>query len=197
MTTLIIDSALKQMYIALVKDNKVLFEKYELGKNDHAKNIVALVDLALSRNKMTVDNLDEIVCGVGPGSYTGVRMAVTIAKMIGSFKKVSVYPISSLFLMASGTDGVVLSTVDARRGNSFGAIIDTVNGKFIVNEGLYETAKLKEANYEIEVNEENFVVNPLRVIKYKGDKVENIELLVPNYLRDTEAERNLHDKETN
>ncbi|MBR3617435.1 MAG: tRNA (adenosine(37)-N6)-threonylcarbamoyltransferase complex dimerization subunit type 1 TsaB, partial [Acholeplasmatales bacterium] len=138
-----------------------------------------------------VDDLSEVVVGIGPGSYTGVRMAVTVGKMIAAFKHISLYSVSTLKLMASGYNGIVLSMIDARRGNSFGAIFDTTKNKFIVEEALTETNKLKENDYEFEVNEASYKVNPLLVLTYK-EKVENPDLLIPNYLRDTEAERNLN-----
>ena len=82
MYTLIIDSATKVLYHALVKDDKVVKEIYTKGQNDHAKNIVSLIEKMLKEENITVDNLDKIVCGIGPGSYTGVRMAVTVTKFL-------------------------------------------------------------------------------------------------------------------
>ena len=87
MYSLILDSATKILYVALIKDNETLYESYIEGKNDHAKNIVAKVDEALKKSNITVNELNEVIVGIGPGSYTGVRMAVTVAKMLAVFKK--------------------------------------------------------------------------------------------------------------
>ena len=193
MYSLILDSATQILYVALIKDNKkVLFEKYIEGKNDHAKNIVKVVDDALKSADITSDNLDEVVVGIGPGSYTGVRMAVTVAKMLAVFKKnIKIYTISTLKLIASNYKGVVLSSIDARRGNCFGTIIDVKNNKYIVDEALMPYEELKKNNYEFEANEGEFKVDPIYVLENKVE-VSNPHLLVPNYLRDTEAERNLN-----
>ena len=190
MYTLILDSATKILYISLIKDNKVLFEKYLEGFNDHAKNIVYLVDEALKENKISVDDLGKIVVGIGPGSYTGVRMAVTVAKMLSSFKEIPLYEISTLKLMASGKKGIILSMIDARRNSSFAAIIDTKKDKYVLTEGLYENDKLLDMDYEEVSKEDCFIVDPIYVIN-NSTIVENVDLLTPNYLRDTEAERNL------
>lgn len=190
MYTLILDSATKILYISLIKDNKVLFEKYLEGFNDHAKNIVYLVDEALKENKISVDDLGKIVVGIGPGSYTGVRMAVTVAKMLSSFKEIPLYEISTLKLMASGKKGIILSMIDARRNSSFAAIIDTKKDKYVLTEGLYENDKLLDMDYEEVSKEDCFIVDPIYVIN-NSTVVENVDLLTPNYLRDTEAERNL------
>ena len=78
MYTLILDSATKTLYVALLKDNNVLKEIYLEGRNDHAKNIVLKVEEILNDNNIKAFDLDDIIVGIGPGSYTGVRMAVTV-----------------------------------------------------------------------------------------------------------------------
>ena len=193
MISLILDSATKRLYSCLIKDNKVLFEKYIEGKNDHAKYIVSVVEEALKENKLKVDDLDELIVGIGPGSYTGVRMAVTVMKMFSTFKDIKLYKISTLKLMSSSYKGAVLSYIDARHGNVFASIYDTAKNKYLKEEGIYALDELKNLDYEVEFNEDTYVVDQAYVLKNK-ELVENPDLLVPNYLRDTEAERNLNDK---
>lgn len=193
MYSLILDSATKILYVALVNDNKVLYEEYVEGKNDHAKNIVYKVDVALKAAGITVDSLDEVIVGIGPGSYTGVRMAVTVGKMLAVFKKnIKLYSISTLKLMASGKKGIVLSMIDARRNNSFGMIIDMNKNEYIINECLIANDELKNNKYDEIVTDSSYTVDPFYILNNKV-LVEEPHLLVPNYLRDTEAERNLHD----
>ena len=191
MYSLIIDSATKVLYIALVCDNKIVKEVYMKGEHDHAKNIVYLVDEALKTAKIEVDQLSKIIVGIGPGSYTGVRMGVTVSKMMASFKNVPLYKISTLKLIASGSKGIVLSMVDARHNQSFAAIIDTNKDKYVLDEGMYDNNTLLESNYEFVSNESEFIVDPFYVIS-NSELVSNPDLLVPNYLRDTEAERNIN-----
>ena len=192
MYSLILDSSTKKLYVCLVSDNKILFEKYIEGRNDHAKNIVSTIDEALKSASIDTDRLNEVIVGVGPGSYTGVRMAVAVAKMMAVFKKnIKLYTISTLMLMSSNKKGLVLSSIDARRGNCFGMIIDNDNLKYVINEGLISYEELKNNKYDVEVTEENFVVDPIYVLNNKKIVLEP-HLLVPNYLRDTEAERNIN-----
>ena len=87
----------------------------------------------------------------------------------------------------------ILSYIDARHGNVCGAIYDTTKNKFLKEEAIYILDELKENDYEVEHNEDTYVVDPFNVLKNK-EEVTNPDLLVPNYLRDTEAERNLNDK---
>jgi len=192
MYSLILDSATKILYIALVKDNALLEDIYVNGQNDHAKNIVSKIDDLLKKYNIESKDLNEVICGYGPGSYTGVRMAVTVAKMISVFMNIPLYTISTLLLMASGKKGKVLSMIDARRGNSFGMIFDMDKNAYIVEEALYSTEELMKNNYDNVVSENDFKVDPIYCLKNKK-LVENPDLLIPNYLRETEAERNLND----
>ncbi len=192
MYSLLLDSSTKILYIALIKDNSLLEDIYVTGQNDHAKNIVSKVDFLLKKYNIESKDLNNVICGYGPGSYTGVRMAVTVAKMLSVFMNIPLYKISTLKLMASGSNGKVLAIIDARRGNSFGMIYDMNKNEYIQNEGLYETNLLKSKEYDNIVTEESFKVNPIYCFNNK-ELVENPDLLIPNYLRETEAERNLND----
>ncbi len=188
MYTLIIDSATKVLYHALVKDQEVIYESYTKGQNDFAKNIVKIIEDIYNKFNITTKDLSKVVCGIGPGSYTGVRMAVTVSKMLAVFGNVPLYQISTLELMCSGYASKTLATIDARRGNSFSAIYE--NNKLVLNEALRNTEDVLKENYDIRVTEENYKVNPIKVIEY-ATHVENPHGLNPNYLQETEAERNL------
>ena len=82
--------------------------------------------------------------------------------------------------------------IDARRGNSFASIIDMDTNEYILKEGMYPNDELLNMVHDNVVTQEEFKVNPLYVLKNKN-LVEVPTLLEPNYLRETEAERNLHD----
>ena len=192
MKTLILDSSTKILYTSLIIDGNVVYETYIEGQNDYAKSIVYEIDLACKKAGIKVLDLDSVIVGIGPGSYTGVRMAVSVGKMITTLEKdIKLYKISSLVLMASGYDGLVRATIDARRGNCFGCVFNTLNNEFIVDETLIERVKLEQINVDYLVNENQYKVNPLKVLEL-SELVLEPRTLVPNYLRDTEAERNLN-----
>ena len=149
------------------------------------------VQAFLKEHNLKICDLNNVYCGYGPGSYTGVRISVTIAKMLASFSNINLYGISSLFLAGSGYDNKNVAVMfDARRGNSFCACYGEVeiNDKLRNNEEFLNM--LSEANDLVLVKEENFKVNPLKVIKH-AFRVNDVEAFVPNYLRITEAEYNL------
>jgi len=188
MYSLIVDSSTKVLYLCLLKDNIVVDERYINGRNDHAKNILSNIENMLNNQNIKIVELDSIIAGVGPGSYTGVRMAVTVAKMVATNSNVKLYGISSLYLMSSGYDGNVLSMIDARRGNSFCVAIS--NDEIVKEELLRNTEQFINENpgYTV-VNEDNIKVNPIKVLNKKVLEA-NPHGFAPNYLRETEAERN-------
>lgn len=191
MLSLIIDTSTKFLYLAIVNDNQVIATKCHEGMKNHAGMSVYLIDCMLKENNYSVDDIKAIYCGVGPGSYTGVRISVTIAKMLASFKGIPLYKVSSLFLASSGyTAKNIAVTFDARRGNVFSLcygenyLEDKLRNKedFILQVKDFEDIKF--------VTEDDFKVDPIKVIK-NSVLVTEVDAFVPNYLRIPEAEYNL------
>ncbi len=193
MNSLIIDSATKTLYIAIASDDKLLFEKYLEGKNDHAKNIVKTIEDGLKESKLDVNDINDVIVGVGPGSYTGCRMAVTVGKMFTMNPNVKLFKVSTLRLMSSSQKGIVLSRISAKHDNYFASIYDSFKNEYVLNEGFYNLEEISKYQYDVDVTDDEFKVDFNEVLKIK-EEVINPDLLVPNYLRDTEAERNLNDK---
>ena len=192
MKTLILDSATNKLYVSLVIDEQIVYETYTSSEKGHAKTIMVEIDNACKKANIELINIDQVVVGIGPGSYTGVRIAVTVGKMLATMANdIKLLSISTLVLMASGYTGNVLSTIDARRGNCFGMIYDMNSDSYVQEESLYERTILEANTYDYKVDENEYKVNPLKVISL-ASLVEEPRTLVPNYLRDTEAERNLN-----
>ncbi len=192
MKTLILDSATNILYTCLIENEQVLYESYVPGKNDHAKALLVEVEKACEAAHTDLKALDQVIVGYGPGSYTGVRMAVTVGKMIATLEsQIKLYTISTLLLIGSGVGSKVLSCIDARRGNCFGCIYDFSTNEYCVKEALYSKEELLKNEYDGLATEEQFKVDPFTVLKH-CQLVSEPRLLKPNYLRETEAERNLH-----
>jgi len=193
---LVIDSATKYLFVALYNDFECVSSYYEAGKNDHSVNLMPEIEKTLVENNLKVKDIDEIYVGIGPGSYTGLRVGVVIAKMFGWNNGIPVFTVSSLALMASSVskNGLVLSEIDARRGNSFLGLYDIEEGYMTLQEAEQLT---NLENFKGSINADYTVIssgkpNIERIIKSKMfSHVEDIHGLNPNYLRITEAERNL------
>jgi len=191
MYSLIIDTSTKFLYIALIHQETVLKELRFEGSKNHAGNSVYQINELLNEFALTVDDLSNVYCGSGPGSYTGVRISVTIAKMLASFKHISLYSISSLFLAGSGySNKNVAILFDARRGNSFCACY----GENYICDKLRDTDEFLKSLESFDdvaiVYENDFKVDPIKVMK-NATLVKDVDEFVPEYLRITEAEYNL------
>lgn len=197
---LVIDSATKNLYIAVFEDEKCLGDFWESGHNDHSVKLMSQIEILMNSNNFKVSDLDEIIVGIGPGSYTGLRIGVVVAKMFGWNNNIPVKTISSLALMASNDEGenLILPEIDARRGNSFLGLYKNDGESLILVEeeqltNLENYTDFVNSEYKIEVNViSDGKPNMIKIFNSKLLRtIEDIHTLNPNYLRVTEAERNL------
>jgi len=190
MKVLMFDVSTNTMFVGYAKDDIMVDFSIRIAQRDHAKYLVDRIDQVLKRNKLSLDMLDEIIIGYGPGSYTGIRIAVMVGKMLAYTKNIKLKVISSLFLLTSGYDKKIASLIDARRGYVFSAIYD--KDKTILEDDYRKLSDLflmneyKDAE-TIFIDDRSFLVDPKKV-RLKAIEVKNIHDLVPNYLRKTEAE---------
>ena len=191
---LVIDTATKYIYLALIIDDLLVDSVYEVGNNDHSVTIMPYLETMIKKQNISLNQLDEVIVGVGPGSYTGVRIGVTVAKMIAYLNDISIYKVSSLALMASHSNQrYILPLIDARRGNAFMALLENDKEiKYIKEDRLQNIESFKES---IDLEYEEVIEGEPQIIKIiKSDLlelVEDVHALVPNYMQLTEAERNL------
>lgn len=184
MKELIIDTATNLLFVGLKTNEKAVF-KTRIGKNDNAAYLVEYINLILLENNIKLDELDNIIVGIGPGSYTGARVSVVVAKTLSYTKNINLKTISSLNLLSSGYEGIVTPLIDARRGFYFSGKYD--EGKEIIKDRYIEEKDLINEENVIILNEETIKVN-LDIASKNAITCKNIHELEPNYLRKTEAE---------
>lgn len=192
---LVIDTASEYMYLALLIDDKEMDTVYEFGHQNHSVTILPFIEQLLKKADLELTDIDEVIIGIGPGSYTGVRIGVSIAKMIGYLNNIPLKSISSLALLASSSDKrYIVPSIDARRGNSFIALYELTDGRLAA---LKEDTLTSTEDFLNNLQQPfDFVVSGKPQIQkiIHSDlltHVENVHELVPNYLQITEAERNL------
>ena len=79
---LFIDSSTNYLYLSLYEHNQEIDSLVRDGKNKHSETIIDYLKAFLLKNNLCVDDLDSVFVGRGPGSYTGVRISGTIAKVL-------------------------------------------------------------------------------------------------------------------
>lgn len=207
MTSLFLDTSSSYLTIAILKDNKILQNIYMKTGNDLSKYVLIKIKELLEQEKLEPNNIDEIICVNGPGSFTSLRIGVTIAKTYAWGLNKKIIPVSSLFTMATSIKDYdfIIPVIDARHNHVFAGIYNNnyqiiMEDKYIsINDLLKEIAKLK-GKYII-VSSDN--IDEINTIKYKPN-IENLfcylnkveidpHKFVPNYLKQTEAEEHLND----
>jgi tRNA threonylcarbamoyl adenosine modification protein YeaZ len=123
--SLSIDTSTLTSSVALVDDRTLLGERAQRGAGSHAALLIELIHAVLRDARVETSQLDALVVGLGPGSFTGVRVGVSVAKGLGLALERPVFGACSLSALASGARGgtaPVAAVLDARRGEVFFAL---------------------------------------------------------------------------
>jgi len=126
MNYLVLDTATSYLNIAIIKDNDVLYSfSKELGRELSKK---ALLEIEKAFKSVDIDpsDINKIFVSVGPGSYTGIRVGITIAKVMAYGLEKDIVPISSLksYILNFRDFDYAVSFLDARRENVYALICD-------------------------------------------------------------------------
>ncbi|OWA34389.1 tRNA (adenosine(37)-N6)-threonylcarbamoyltransferase complex dimerization subunit type 1 TsaB [Saccharibacillus sp. O16] len=127
---LALDTSSAAQAVAVIDESGVRFESNSLAERNHSVNLLPEIERALRESGTDKRELAGIAVGIGPGSYTGVRIAVTTAKTLAWALKLPVAAVSSLEAQAaSGLEaaapqgrGWIVPLVDARRGQAYTAL---------------------------------------------------------------------------
>lgn len=117
MKILSFDTATMETTCAVVEDNKVLAAASINSRLSHSETLIAMIEKMLSSLGMEMKDLDMIAVGVGPGSFTGLRISVVLAKIFAKTLDIPVVGVSTLSALARqvAEGGVVAPVFDARR----------------------------------------------------------------------------------
>ena len=120
---LALDTSTASLAVAVMEQESLLREINASGERNHSVHMHPVIARAVEEAGMGMRDLDGIAVGVGPGSYTGVRMAVTAAKTLSWANKIPVAGVSSLHALAWGglEDGLRHADGTAEQGQESGA----------------------------------------------------------------------------
>ena len=192
MYKLLLDSSNKFLSVGLSKDGKVVDKTCYEAWQRQSEMMVTEIDNILKRNKIQKEDLDAVVVGVGPGSYTGVRIGVTIAKTIAYALKIKLYAKSSLSLLKH-RDLPTICVFNARSGRSYFGVYE--GQKVLEKDAVTENEKVLEyvhAHPDYLVNGDTYQLGlesgPFDIIENLADtsNLEEIDpfKLNPVYLKD-------------
>jgi tRNA threonylcarbamoyl adenosine modification protein YeaZ len=190
MLTLCLDTSHKYLVIGLIKDDVIISNFMQESWKRQSETIIPEIDRALKTLELSPKDIDQIVITKGPGSFTGVRIAMTIAKLLGSLTTIEIFTISTLQLYAGDHNALVL--LDARGGRAYcGRYTNYIGDEMI----------LKLDNIQELINEDTLIIGDGKLIDYEDYypdivnnflickpywlKVDNIDLLKPIYFKET------------
>lgn len=123
MNLLAIETATEACSVALVHGETII-ARTELAPRRHAERVLPMADELLAEAGIGKHSLDAIAVGRGPGAFTGVRLAVSLAQGMAMALDRPVIPVSSLAalaLEAPEDDAAILAVIDARMGEIYAA----------------------------------------------------------------------------
>ena len=204
---LFIDTSTSYPIVSIIENNNIKAMFNKKIDTDISVSIFSILVTMFKELNITPQDIKKIFIANGPGSFTGTRIGVTIAKVYGYSLNVDLIPVSTLEVLAGGVNkDYIVPVIDARRGFVYAGIYDKDLNK-IVDDRYISLDKLKE---ELEGKDYVFVsyddiagsikpkIDLIKVInKHEKDIPVNAHGLNPNYLKKTEAEEKLSDKKNN
>lgn len=191
MKTLCIDTSHRHLVLVLLENKKVVASYCaEAWKKQSETIFVELINL-MEKKQWNVDDIEEVVITKGPGSYTGIRIAMSVAKVLCTRKDIVLYTISTLQLYAGLLDTYVL--LDARSNRAYFA--NYQNGQKMEEsiKTLDELSAMHDKPFigDIDLLGKDKEVVPFvehfAILYSHYEKAENIHALVPEYLKDESA----------
>ena len=177
--------------------------KKDFGK-DLSKYTILEIAKLFQEASLEPEDIDKIIVVSGPGSFTGIRIGMTFAKIFAWSLKKDITTITSLDAMALvDTDKLVVPIIDARRGFVYASIHEKdkiiLKNQYIKLDSLIAYLDNLKKEYLFVTNQDNFDLpsikydpDILKIINTYQDKPSiNPHLVEPTYLKLTEAEENL------
>lgn len=211
MKVLAFDTSSKVLSVALLEEENLLAELTLTIKKNHSITLMPIIEFLMASIDWKPTDLDRIVVAEGPGSYTGLRIAVATAKTLAQTLKIDLVGVSSLLaLVPEEIEGLAIPVMDARRNHvyagfyqedqlvypeghlSFEAVLERVKGAEKVT-FLGEVEAFREQIQEALPSAQMVETLPDAVrIGRLGLTKEAVSVhgFVPNYLKRVEAEEN-------
>jgi len=129
---LAIETSTSACSVALGVGDEQVFERLLVGNNVHSQVLLTMVQEVFAEAALSVNELNAVAVGHGPGSFTGLRIGIGVAQGIAYGAKCPMLGASSLSALAlqSNRKGIAISAIDARMGEVYWGCYenDTIDG---------------------------------------------------------------------
>ncbi len=211
MITLFLDTSTVKLIVGIYRDNAPIYIVNEKSMNDLSSRLLPTIKGVLEGANLGVDDINRIIVVNGPGSFTGVRVGVTVAKTLAWSKNIPIIPVSELELLATTKvkTNYIVPFIDARRDAFYAGMYDRrhkaiIEDTYITRESLLNKIKRHASKKDVtfvsydKVDGLTSILPNLNIDyiikKYARRKSFNPHSVNPNYLKRVEAEEKLDDK---
>ena len=191
---LLLDSSNTSLTVGLAKIDELIDSISYEAWQCQSEHMIPEINTILEKHSVTKDDIAGVVVAIGPGSYTGVRISLTIAKVIGVALGVDVYPVSSLQILKNGKKPSICLE-NARSNRSYIGVYE--NEKCLLNDQIMTNEEVKQyitehpdycvcgqTNYlGIEGHQSDLSIEMLSLLKYLKPSADS-RALKPVYLKD-------------
>ncbi len=191
MITLCMDTSHTWLVVGLIKDDNVIGKVQEKCWKKQSEELFPKLIELMDSLQLVPEDIDQIVISKGPGSYTGVRIAMTVAKVFCAMRNLPIYTVSTLLLYAGKRNCRVIT--DARGNRVYTGLFQ--DGHVVDQEQVIEISDLHMENEEIVgdghlVGKEDIwpdIVENFNDLKDQWEAWDNVHLVVPEYLKSSDS----------
>ena len=185
MKVLGIDTSSLATSIAVIEDNKLICEYTVNTKKTHSQKLMPMIENMLNMSDINVNEIDMIAVCEGPGSFTGLRIAMATAKAIAHVNKLPIVGVNSVELLAGNMnlcDKKICAILDAQRTQVYTGQYKFENNQLVELKGV-DVVEIDELIEELKNTNEEWIIVGEAVYKYedKLKDVSNINIPAPSH----------------
>ena len=130
-----IDTSSNVCGVSILDDTKLICKLDAIAVNSHSETLMPMISDALNEANLSIDDINLIVCDIGPGSFTGIRIGVSTVKAFRDSKNIELVGITSLECLSRqisnelSNNSLICSMIDCKNDNCYYALYQkTIDG---------------------------------------------------------------------
>jgi len=197
MISLLLDSSNIKLNVGIAKDGVVLDEVSYESWQTQSEHMIPEIDNLMKKYNYTKDDIGEVIVANGPGSYTGLRISITIAKVMAVALNINLVVVSSLQVLKDGIKPSIC-LMNARSGRSYIGVYE--NEKVIIKDQIMENADVEkyislhpefsicgDTKYLGIEGKQGSIINEMNSIRKYLSPVDDVLSVKPVYLKEEYA----------
>lgn len=188
MKLLAIDTSTDYLSLAVIKDGKAIAKFHKKAAMRHSMLLVPMIDKLLKKSKLKVKEIDCFAISIGPGSFTGLRIGVTVVKGLAyALKKpvITVPTLDAIAMNAKKAKGIICVILDARKKKVYASLYRS-DGENIKKLSPYLLLPLDDLLKKIRKYDKVLFLGDTEENKFKKDwhpKAETVGMLASEYFK--------------